>query len=225
MKLRHELKHYINRSDYIEIRNRLQHLAKLDRNAKKNGEYKIRSIYFDDYQDKVLMEKIIGLNNRDKFRIRFYNDDPSFIRLEKKSKISGLCRKISSVITKAECECILRGDLHFLRDSPIPLLKELYIRMNSESWKPKTVVDYVREAYIYEAGNVRITFDKSVRTGLCSTDIFNPELPTVETLDTQLTILEVKYDAFLPEVIADCIQIGERSRTSVSKYALCRMYG
>ncbi len=221
MKLRHELKHYINLSDYLSIRSRLCHVAKHDMNANENGEYKIRSVYFDNYNDKVLFEKIIGLNHR----IRFYDDDDAFIKLEKKSKINGLCKKVSCPITKDECNKIFAGDIDFLRDSNNHLFNELYVRMNSDLWKPKTVVDYVREAYIYDAGNVRITFDKAVKTGLNCVDIFNPKLPMNDAIDSQFIILEVKYDEFLPELISDLIQVGDRSKTSISKYAMCRMNG
>lgn len=224
VKLRHELKHYINLSDYHIITSRLRHLTKIDQNANANGEYKIRSIYFDDYNDKVLAEKLMGINNRDKFRIRFYNDNANFIKLEKKSKINGLCRKISTSINQEACEKILAGEIDFLKDSKKTLFNELYEKMYFEMQRPKTVVDYIREAYIYDTGNVRITFDKSVRTGLRNTKVFDEHLPTIETLDPRYIILEVKYDEFLPEIIGDVIQVGERSKTSISKYALCRMY-
>ncbi len=92
-KFRHELKHYINISDYFALKSRLKHIARLDRFAGSDGTYKIRSLYFDNPDNKALMEKINGINNREKFRIRFYNDDPSFIKLEKKSKVNGLCTK------------------------------------------------------------------------------------------------------------------------------------
>lgn len=224
MKLRHELKHYINYSDYLILKSRLKHVAKLDKNAKENGEYKIRSLYFDNYNDKALIEKIAGVNNRSKFRIRFYHDDSAFIRLEKKSKLNGLCHKTSAIISKEECKQLLNGDIDFLKESNNMLFHELYAKMKSELLRPKTIVDYIREAYIFDAGNVRITFDKSIKTGIVSTNMFDSNLPTIETLDSHYMILEVKFDEFLPEIISDVIQTNERRANSVSKYALCRMY-
>ena len=102
MKFRHELKHCINMSDYYMITSKLKHIARLDTNAGGDGEYRIRSIYFDNYCDKILNEKVMGLNNRDKFRIRYYNDEIGFIKLEKKSKINGLCLKVSASISAEE---------------------------------------------------------------------------------------------------------------------------
>lgn len=224
-KFRHELKHYINYSDYLAIRNRLRTIMHIDRNANADNEYRIRSLYFDNVYDKALMEKVVGIPKRDKFRIRFYNDNHNFIRLEKKSKIRGLCLKDSERITKEECIRIINGDIEFLRNSGKNLFADLYIQMKENLMKPRTVVDYTREAYIYPIGNVRITFDKSIRTGLNSVNLFDNNLPTIETIDHKYIILEVKFDEFLPQVIQDIIQVNERRATSISKYEAARIYG
>lgn len=225
IKYRHEYKFLINLGDYYIIQSRLKHIMKLDKHAGENGQYLIRSIYFDDLEDTALFEKISGVDHRKKYRIRFYNGDTSFIRLEKKIKDKGLTAKLKTRITKEECLRIIKGDIDWLNSSNRKLLNELYIRMKSGLYRPKTIVDYVREAYVYFPGNVRVTFDKSIRSGLFSTDIFNKNLSTVETLKPNLLILEVKYDEFIPDIITDIIQTGERRVRSVSKYALCRTFG
>lgn len=224
-KFRHELKHYINAADYIAIRSRLRSIMHLDKNANENNEYKIRSLYFDNVYDKALVEKVIGASKREKFRIRFYNDNHDFIRLEKKSKIRGLCLKDSECITKEECENIINGDIEFLRNSNKKLFIDLYSKMKGKLLRPKTIVDYTREAYIYPIGNVRITFDKSIRTGIHSINIFDNQLPTIETISNKYIVLEVKFDEFLPQVIQDIIQVNERRPTSISKYEAARIYG
>ena len=225
VKFRHELKHYINFSDYISIKSRLRSIMHIDKNANENNEYKIRSLYFDNVYDKALMEKVIGVPKRHKFRIRFYNDNHEFIRLEKKSKIRGLCLKDSEEITKEECEKIINGDIEFLRDSNKKLFIDLYSEMKGNLLRPKTIVDYTREAYIYPIGNVRITFDKSVRTGLNNINMFDDNLATIETIDNKYIVLEVKFDEFLPQIIRDIIQVKERRATSISKYEAARIYG
>ena len=224
-KFRHELKHYINAADYIAIRSRLRSIMHLDKNANENNEYKIRSLYFDNVYDKALVEKVIGASKREKFRIRFYNDNHDFIRLEKKSKIRGLCLKDSECITKEECENIINGDIEFLRNSNKKLFIDLYSKMKGKLLRPKTIVDYTREAYIYPIGNVRITFDKSIRTGIHSINIFDNQLPTIETISNKYIVLDVKFDEFLPQVIQDIIQVNERRPTSISKYEAARIYG
>lgn len=225
VKFRHELKHYINFSDYISIKSRLRSIMHIDKNANENNEYKIRSLYFDNVYDKALMEKVIGIPKRDKFRIRFYNDNHEFIRLEKKSKIRGLCLKDSEKITKEECEKIINGDIEFLRDSNKKLFIDLYSEIKGNLLRPRTIVDYTREAYIYPIGNVRITFDKSIRTGLNNINMFDDNLPTIETIDNKYIVLEVKFDEFLPQIIRDIIQVRERRATSISKYEAARIYG
>ena len=225
VKFRHELKHYINFSDYISIKSRLRSIMHIDKNANENNEYKIRSLYFDNVYDKALMEKVIGVPKRHKFRIRFYNDNHEFMRLEKKSKIRGLCLKDSEKITKEECEKIINGDIEFLRDSNKKLFIDLYSEMKGNLLRPKTIVDYTREAYIYPIGNVRITFDKSVRTGLNNINMFDDNLATIETIDNKYIVLEVKFDEFLPQIIRDIIQVKERRATSISKYEAARIYG
>lgn len=225
MKFRHEIKHYLNYGDYLLLRNRLKLLLRSDEFANELGEYKIRSLYFDNYQDKALQEKLRGINHREKFRIRYYNDNVSFIRLEKKSKINGLCAKVSAPLNAEQTQSILDGEFEFLKDSTHALHQELYYKMKHEVLRPKTIVDYTREAYIHDAGNVRITFDKSIRTGMTSIDVLNPILPTVEGMDSNVIILEVKFDEFLPEFISDILQNNYSRSTSVSKYAICRIYG
>ncbi len=224
MKFRHEHKHYLNYSDYLILKSRLQTIMKLDKHAAQDGEYKIRSIYFENYQDKALMEKLNGVNEREKFRIRYYKDDFSYITLEKKSKIDGLTSKVSTVISKEEAEAILNGDINWMAESKNALLLELYCKMKTQLLRPRTIVDYIREPYIYGPGNVRVTIDKEIRTGIFNNDFFNIDLPTVPVGDRTI-LLEVKYDDFIPEMISDIIQLGSRRKTAFSKYASCRCYG
>lgn len=224
-KFRHEIKHFINISDYYTLQSRLKHIATIDSFAGSDGTYQVRSLYFDTPENKALMDKFNGISRREKFRLRFYNNDPSFIRLEKKSKITGLCCKEKVSISKEQCEKLLQGDIDWLVISGNGLLQELYARMKHQLLRPKTVVDYAREAYIYEPGNVRITLDSNLQSGLFSRDFLAPDLPTVAMTPNDKVILEVKFDEFLPELIRDIIQTNQRRSSSISKYAACRMFG
>ena len=220
---RHEWKHIISRSDLLTIRGRLQAVARPDPHAV-DGKYRIRSLYFDTARDKALREKIDGVNMREKFRIRTYNLDPSVIHLEKKSRRSGLGAKFSADLTAEETRKILAGDTAWMLQSGRPLVQELYCRMSSEGLRPKTIVDYTREPYIFAPGNVRVTFDYDIRTGLGCTDFLDPDCVTVPAGDAPV-ILEVKWDAFLPDIIRDAVWVPGRRETAFSKYAQCRVYG
>lgn len=225
MVFRHEFKHYINLADAMIIKNNLRLIARSDTNAGPDGKYRIRSLYFETPDDKILREKLEGINSREKFRIRYYNDDTNFIKLEKKTKINGFGNKISAPITKEECEKLLIGEIEWMRNSGDALIIELYVKMKFQQLKPKTIVDYYREPFVYKPGNVRITIDSQIETGINSKDFFSLNLPTVRINAESIIILEVKYDAFLPNVIRDLIQVKNRKATAFSKYAMCRIYG
>ena len=223
MDFRHEWKHEINVSDMIAIRQRLCAVAKPDVHAV-GGKYLIRSIYFDDITDKALREKIAGLNRREKFRIRYYNGDTSLIHLEKKSKWNGLSSKNIANLTAAEAQNIVNGELDWMPVSGRTLVQELYSKMRSWGLRPKTIVDYTREPFVYAPGNVRVTLDYNIRTGLNCTDFLNADCITIPAGDAP-TILEVKWDGFLPDIIRDAVQLTGRQVTAFSKYAQCRIYG
>ncbi len=224
MKPRHEFKHSLNYMDYMILRNKLRAILPHDRNVGENGEYIIHSLYFDTPGDKALLEKLNGVNRREKFRLRRYNDDTEFIKLEKKSKVNGLSYKESSRLSKEETTMLLQGNWDWMVQQERPLVAELYSKMNGQLLQPKTIVDYTREPFTYRAGNVRITFDRDIRTGLRSKDFLGENIPTLPAGD-ELVILEVKYDEFIPGFIADLLQLGNRKASACSKYALCRTYG
>lgn len=223
MDFRHEWKIEINTADFLTLRQRLRTVAKIDPYAI-NGKYFIRSLYFDNPADKALREKIDGVNRREKFRIRYYNKDTSLLHLEKKSKQNGLCNKQSAVITAEQARALVNGDLSWMIDSNIPLVQELYCKMRTQELLPKTIVDYVREPFVYGPGNVRVTFDYDIRTGLFCTDFLNPDCVTIPAGET-LILMEVKWDAFLPDIIRDAVQLPGRRAAAFSKYARCRIYG
>lgn len=225
---RHEWKYELSVSDAIRIRSRLQAVARPDPHAEPNGRYRIRSLYFDNGADSALWEKISGVDPRAKFRIRYYNRDITLIHLEKKIKRNGLCLKVSETMNADEVQLLLMGNsqwlaqwMKLLKPETRPLALELYARMKDGGLVPKTIVDYEREPYIYDAGNVRVTFDSDLRTSFHCADFLKPmkmELPA----GTPPLLMEVKWDAFLPSVIRDAIQTNGRSATAFSKYAQCR---
>ena len=220
---RHEWKHVLNVGDLLILRSRLRAIMESDPHAV-DGKYQIRSLYFDNLDDKALREKIDGVNMREKFRIRLYNCDPSVIHLEKKSKRNGLGTKYSASLTAEEAQKIVDGDLDWMLSSDRSLVQELYCKMRYQGMLPKTIVDYTREPFIFRPGNVRVTLDYDIRTGLNCTDFLNPKAITIPAGDAPL-LVEVKWDEFLPSIIRDAVSIPDRRVGSFSKYAQCRVYG
>lgn len=218
---RHELKHYINYADVIELRSSPPFVAGHDKNSIEGNGYRIKSLYFDNYNDKALMEKINGTDRREKFRLRMYNGDASFIRLEKKSKIHGLCFKESAVISKEECQKLLASDYSVLKQNGDPLCMELYVKIGCQQLRPKSIVDYMREAYVYLPGNVRVTLDHDIRTSQNIHEFLSSYLVLIPI--SGIHILEVKYDSFLPEIIRGLATLSDRRCTTFSKYAAARL--
>ena len=219
--LRHEWKHQINPQEDLVLSQRLGKLFPRDGNAGPDGAYRETSLYFDTPYDSALREKPDGVNRREKFRLRYYGSDLSFLRLEKKYKVNGLCGKRSARLTQEQAERLLDGDARFLLDAGDTLLLELYSKIQGQGLRPKTIVRYDREAFLYAPGNVRITLDRHIRTGLRSVDFLNPGVFCVRAAGPG-TVLEVKYDAFLPEIVRMAVQVPGRQAAACSKYALCR---
>lgn len=222
MQFRHEVKHKISKLDMLILRQRLRAVMQPDPYAI-NGKYEIRSLYFDSLDDKALREKLDGVSIREKYRIRFYNHDTSVIHLERKFKYGGLGYKDSAALTKGQARSIAGGDTAWMANSTDEVILGFYSRICSEGLAPKVIVDYTREPFIFAAGNVRVTLDDNIRTALHSTDFLNPGCITVPVPEAPC-ILEVKWDNFLPDVIRDAVQLGDRHSTAYSKYAACRMY-
>lgn len=222
MSFRHEWKHEINFADMMVLKQRLSAVMKPDSHAT-DGVYHIRSLYFDDLYDTALHEKIDGVNQRDKYRLRYYNNDTSFIVLERKSKINGLCRKESIRISRHDAALLSEHRILSATELECPEVRKMYAEIHNKALRPKTIVDYTRIPFTFVPGNVRVTIDYNIRCGVLTTDFLNPDCVTIPAGDTPI-ILEVKWDAFLPEVIRDAVELPNRHSAAFSKYAACRIY-
>ena len=209
--------------DFLTLRMRLAAVMQRDSHAV-DGKYEIRSLYFDTLSDRALREKLDGVNQREKFRIRFYNYDTSVIFLEKKSKWNNLCSKESTELTEEEVQRLLRGEIMWMKNTDRVLCRELYDKMVGQGLRPKTIVDYIREPFVFAPGNVRVTLDYAIHTGLQCTDFLNPQAVTVPVGEDRI-LLEVKWDEYLPDIIREAVSLESRRAGAFSKYAQCRIYG
>jgi len=224
LKFRHEYRHEINLCDAMALISRLKLIAKPDvPNGCDDRIFRVRSLYFDNNEDKVFTDERDGTNYREKFRLRFYGDNTDEIFIERKISAHGMISKFVEPITKEECLSIITGDTEFLAHSKSAVKTQLYSKIRTDGIYPTTIVEYTREAYVYPIGNVKINIDSHLRSGIFETRFLGDDISTAEVL-SGIRLLEVKYDEFLPEVIQKIIQLSSRPTESFSKYAACRIY-
>lgn len=224
-KWRQELKYTLTEADSRMTSSRLSAFMQRDSHARGRKEYFIRSLYFDNLYDKTLREKLSGVAIRDKFRIRYYDFDPAFIRLEKKSKRDSLGHKYQCRLIREEVERIIQNDWDWMAEDERPLVRELYLKMKLELFRPSVIVDYRREPFAYAPGNVRITFDRDIRSCKDIRAFFRQDAPTVPVLSEGKCIMEVKYDDFLPDVVSRTVLTTKNREQAYSKFAACRING
>lgn len=224
--MRHELKFFINEMQYRLLSSALDNVLKRDPFGDANNNYAIRSLYFDTIFNDAYYDKINGTKDRDKYRIRIYNFSDKTIKMECKTKVGSLISKRSVTIPRELADQLIIGDPTGLNQTRSGLLHDIYKEMRTRFLRPVVIVDYIREAYLHPAEEVRITFDKQLRTGLFSTDMFDPFVPTVPAFANKEIILEVKYNAFMPTFIRDLINFHVRGavQTAISKYTICRQF-
>lgn len=217
---RNEWKYLISQGEKEALKVRMKPVFAMDSNAGGTG-YMIRSLYFDDYWNSAYEEKEAGILARKKYRIRIYNCSDKSIKLERKKKVGSYIYKEAASLTRDEVEKILAGEYGFLLKSPNRLCQEFYVECVSHMMRPRVIVDYEREPYIMDEGTVRITFDSHVRAAVLSNDIFDPALPSMETMDPGKLIMEVKFTEFLPQIVRNLLPPRADEFTAVSKYVLC----
>lgn len=219
---RHEMKYYINYVEMIALRNKVASILQLDKNTVDPEGYNIRSLYFDGLHNHALYDKNDGIFAREKYRIRIYNGSDRVIKLERKSKYGDFVSKESAPLSRAEYDALLNWQYDVLRDRPEPLVQDFYAALQYRQFKPCVIVDYIREAYVYEPGNVRITFDKELKSVVNGVDLFSDFNVYEHILYPEQVILEVKFDHFLPDQIRQLVQPERLVRSAISKYVLCR---
>ena len=220
MMYRYEKKYIINNFQKALLENNLSAALYLDSNIKSDdGSYFIRSVYFDDYKDTSYNQVIDGISKREKYRIRFYNLDPSYIILEKKFKVNNLGKKDKSKLTKEETEKLIKG-IEVNTDKPV--VNELQSVVKTRFYKPVVLIDYERKAFTYPINDVRITIDYNISCSYQVDKFFDNDVNSIPLLEKNTAILEVKYNDYLPDVIKQIINIKNLEVTSFSKYGVGR---
>jgi hypothetical protein len=221
-KYRHELKFKISSSSAEVLKQKLSLIMTKDKYAKyKDGSYTIKSLYFDDRESSSYYEKLDGVLYRKKYRIRIYNDDPSFIRLEKKMKHNNMTSKEQMLISREIYSKILDGNIEEIKNAK-GLLLEFITNIKNKALIPSIIVEYHRIAYIYPISDVRITFDSDIKSGLYNYDLFDEDVPMYSVDEKGKQVLEVKFNEILPLHLANILGDIPSCREAVSKFAICR---
>lgn len=220
MSFRHEWKYVISEQEREVLLGRLSPVLRRDENGTADG-YTIRSLYFDDWWNTAYEEKMAGTFARKKYRIRIYDFSDKVIKLECKEKQGNYIHKTAVSVSKEEVNRILAGEYDFLLKREERLCREFYIQCRAKRLRPKVMVDYERDAFVEQAGNVRITFDRNVRSGFMNYNLFDRALPVYEVLEAGKLILEVKYTQMLPEYIRRAVTPENAVHVAASKYTLC----
>ncbi len=219
---RHELKYLIQSVHVPLLRSRLEHLIPLDKNVSPSGGYTIRSLYFDDYDNRCYWENENGTDPREKFRIRIYNGSTDRIRLECKRKERGKTLKSSCPLTLEQTQQLMAGKVLPHMECQPAVLQKLTREMLLSRMRPVVIVEYYRIPYVYKNGNVRITLDTQISACDDIQSFLNPSILKRPVMPLGQQLLEVKYDAYLPDFIYRSLQLENLRQTAFSKYYICR---
>lgn len=222
--LRHEYKYLTDSRQNALLKVRAAGILQRDSHAGKDGCYRIRSLYFDTPRDSCYYENESGIGERDKYRIRIYNGDLSRITLEKKSKIRQMTRKQSCPISEALCRRLMEQRGIEITPDMTEGQKQLLGEMQRKAMRPVVIVEYVRYPFVERNGNVRVTFDENICSSNEVSRFLDPRILLRPVLSRGMSVLEVKWDAFLPDYIKHHLQQEELQWSSFSKYYLCRKY-
>lgn len=223
-KFRHEFKYVVSAAELALIKNRIHHLIPLDRHAGNDGAYTIRSLYFDDYENRCFYENENGTDPREKFRIRIYNHSSQRITLEVKRKERGKTLKTSCPLTLEQTRILMEGKALPDISSQPPVLRKLTLQMLERKMRPVVIVEYDRIPYVYQNGNVRVTLDMNVSASKDVGRFLDDTIPKRPIMLAGQHLLEVKFDEYLPDFIHHNLQLHSLSQTAYSKYYLCRKY-
>ena len=223
-KYRHEYKYLLSYTELCELRQSIEGLISIDPHVGKSGKYIVRSLYFDDYDNRCYYENEYGIDPREKLRIRTYNYSDARISLECKRKERGKTLKTSCQLTKDEAVRLMHGQMLPGLETQKPVLRKLTLGMMQRMMRPVTIVEYERVPFVYEGGNVRITFDMNIVSSNEVTRFFDPCIQRRPVLPQGYHLMEVKFDEYLPAFIYDALELDGLERTAFSKYYLCRKY-
>ncbi len=221
---RHEYKYLISYGQLKMLQNRLNRLMPVDPHCGPDGMYNISSLYFDDYYNSGFYDNLSGADPREKYRIRIYNHSDERISLECKRKENGKTLKKACVISKDQCETMMRGGVIPITAETPKVLKATMLKVLNQGLHPVVIVEYDRIPYVYRNGNVRVTLDMNMSSSSYTQDFLDNKAPKRPIMEKGNHLLEVKFDEYIPDFIFRALQLDNLEQTAYSKYFLCRKY-
>lgn len=219
---RHELKYYINNLQYHSLVSRLKQSMTPDKFSTPHKGYFIRSLYFDCPNDSCLDEKLAGDMVRKKYRLRIYDTKTDKVKFEIKNKLGNQIFKETATISRVSAEEVISGNYEVLLDYNNAVLNKIYTVFTKYGYKPKVIIDYTRDAFVFDFFNVRLTFDLNIKSNNTNFDIFSDSLFMTPIAFNQTQVMEVKYNGHLPDYMKSMLLLDTYDRSSISKYALGR---
>ena len=216
---RHEEKYIIDYRQYAMLRQRAMALLTPDPHGNA-GSYVITSLYFDDHFDHALDEKLDGLPEHSKFRIRTYDCCDRVIKLERKDKHGILTQKQAANLARGQIALLdgVNSDL----DAFDGKAKELAAQIKRGDFRPVVAVRYCREAFFFAGSDLRLTFDTQLEAIAPDAEaLFSYGVSGLPVLDGNSVIMEIKYGRYIPSFVRRFTTVSSK-QLSVSKYALCR---
>jgi len=219
---RHEFKYFLSYTDYEVLVNILRRTLQPDPYGDSKNEYWVRSLYFDSVQNDDYYQKIMGAQIRKKIRLRIYDAAQRNVKLEIKNKHGLYMLKETALLSREEAVALIGGDRNVLLREPDPIRERVYYFMLLDYYHPAVIVDYEREAYICPVQNIRLTFDKHIRAGMADFNIFDGNITMTPVFDTEMMVLEVKYNRFFPDWLRNILANFDGVRDAIGKYCYGR---
>jgi len=219
---RHELKYFISFSSHKILSELFRSTMSPDPNGNENNEYWIRSLYFDSIENDDFYDKQSGVKTRKKIRLRIYDVNQQWVKLEIKNKDEQYMLKETASLNHEEARALIAGDREFLLNPDNRTMNKVYYFMTRDIYRPVVIVDYEREAYVGPVQDIRITFDKNIRASMVDFDMFNPRLNMEPVFEEPTMVVEIKFNRFMPGWLKDILSAFHSERYAISKYCLGR---
>ena len=219
---RHELKYFVSFLDHKVLSEIFSQTLQTDPHSNRDREYWIRSLYFDTPGNNDYYEKMIGVDERKKVRLRIYNENQSKVKAEIKYKFNQYMLKETGIITREDALKLIDGHREILLNYNNASLNQVYYIISRDLYRPAVLVDYEREAYICNTQDIRITFDKNIRGSSVDFGLFEKNINMSPVFDEKTMVMEIKYNRFLPDWLREVLTQCNAERYAISKYCLSR---